>query len=178
MKYYLSQNAGLAVTIAGKQIEFEICQNVGGSLWGVFATDDKAISDALSNLAGTRGISEIGQSEYEEYLAKKNYSPDFQAISPKKQRVAYQRSESGAEPVDAEVVSESKKEHEIKDLLETAPRTQPSISRASSYKKLADAINLTESQTKELLSKPGAPERATSGWSVKKVLEFKEAQAQ
>lgn len=172
-KYYLSQNAGIKLELSGLSVEFDICQNVAGSLWGVFSTDNTTVQGILSTIVGKRGVSEVSEDVYNEYLSKKNYSPDSQVISPAKRKLEYLRTNENAEYAEdnkATVVAD----HEVSDLENTAPRSRPTLSVATSYQSLADALNLNIEQTKELMKREGAPKRSTKGWKIKDVLDFKD----
>jgi hypothetical protein len=67
MKYFMSQNAGQPVF----GLKFEVCEIVGGTAFGVFATEDSRTIDSLTSLIKKTSIRSITEAEYLDYLKKK-----------------------------------------------------------------------------------------------------------
>lgn len=68
MKYFIKSNASRPVPVDGTNHFFEVAEQVAGTSWGVYATDDQKVIEAFL----AKGISEINQFEYERLYQKKS----------------------------------------------------------------------------------------------------------
>lgn len=63
MRYFLCMNASKPVTVSGRSFKFEAVGNLGGSCFGVFATDDESAANILAS-GVDHTLEEITEAQY------------------------------------------------------------------------------------------------------------------
>lgn len=106
MKFFLIQDVSRKVTSGNKLFNFTLTHRslATGTDWGVIAVDG-ADADLLTKIAPKFGVKSISESEYAQYLAKKNSAPDYRTVIPLNNQLddpsRYSRVEQVAKPAEA-----------------------------------------------------------------------------
>mgnify|MGYP001169639205 FL=1 len=100
MKYFLIQDVSRKVTSGNKVFNFTRTHRslATGTDWGVIAVDG-ADADLLTKIAPKFGVKSISESEYAQYLAKKNSAPDYRTVIPLNNQLADPSLYSRVDPV-------------------------------------------------------------------------------
>lgn len=145
MKYYLSEIANTPLSLPnGETVKFELINTIGGLNFGVYASDDKGITDELDKMTKAkksfdrRGLSKIDQAEYESLLQKKTPQSSSLIASqrqrwslfPAREDVATDRPRPGAQIED--VIEEEGESVDIEALKKGMPASAEAESKSSS----------------------------------------------
>jgi len=79
MKYYTKANAARPVKVGNKEYYFEEIEQVAGTIWGVFQTDDLKVIEFLDD--PKNGATPINKFEYERQLEKKSSQNNMLSVN-------------------------------------------------------------------------------------------------
>lgn len=184
MKYYIKQGntEGLATQAGDYSIKFENAAFIAGSWWGIFATDDPKVGDALDKIVGSKGVMSVSKEEFESIAKKKNrpmntvqFSEPVEDKRPTPQDPKAQSAPSA--PEEPSPIEDTPQESRSMDeLLQTKERdTSAPINFVTSQSALADELGISINKMRDLMAIDDNPGKEQQGYNVARWKEYVEA---